>query len=286
MFGFARGVAAAVRVSAATRCFATARCDEAEQADDGGFGDTGSFAESGRDDEGRKGGAQFAQPMLFENLAGTLRQGSVNNYDGFRLVLQKQVNLNTITSHFYWIGSQSVPPIYQYRLILPFEDKQVNVATDMDFNIEGEVRVPLGKGLSAKTNFSVHEQQGNNLSVDVDLVDDSSATQVVYSPNGNVFTLSFMQSLNKYLILGGQGEYAGNKGALALSFGGVYDDKENVLGCQWDTAVSSSLFRVVLVPPARTRACVNAYVSPVRPLPWHAGFIKYATDKPHVTSIV
>jgi hypothetical protein len=47
-------------------------------------------------------------------------------------------------------------PIYQYRLILPLEgDKLINVATDMDFNIEGEAKVSLTPNIVAKTNFVV-----------------------------------------------------------------------------------------------------------------------------------
>lgn len=209
------------------------RCDDASP-DDGGFDLNSSFDRSSNAEEQPR----FKQPMLYENLMGTLRQGSVNSYDGFRVIVQKQVNLNTIASHFYWIGSQSAPPIYQYRLILPFEDKSINVATDCDFNIECEVRCPLGVGVNAKSNFSIHEQQGNNLSVDIDMTDESSATQMVYSPNGNTFSMSYMQSLNNSIIIGGMGEYLGNKNALNLSFGGVYDDKENLLAAQWDTNVS------------------------------------------------
>ena len=38
-------------------------------------------------------------PMQFENLRGTLMQGSANTFDGFRMVVQKQVNLNTVVNH-------------------------------------------------------------------------------------------------------------------------------------------------------------------------------------------
>ena len=38
-------------------------------------------------------------PMQFENLKNTLNQGNVNVYDGFRVIVQKQVNLNTVVSH-------------------------------------------------------------------------------------------------------------------------------------------------------------------------------------------
>ena len=43
--------------------------------------------------------AKIKTPIQFENLRGSLQQGSVNNYDGFRLAVQKTVNLNTVVSH-------------------------------------------------------------------------------------------------------------------------------------------------------------------------------------------
>ena len=60
----------------------------------------------------------------------------------------------------YWLGSQNLPnPLYQYRIILPFtDDKVVNVATDLDFNVEGEIRYPIiSNKIQAKTNFQVDE---------------------------------------------------------------------------------------------------------------------------------
>lgn len=57
----------------------------------------------------------------------------------------------------YWIGSQNTGnPIYQYRVILPLaDDKVVNVGTDLDFNVECEVKVPVTSNILAKTSFTV-----------------------------------------------------------------------------------------------------------------------------------
>lgn len=100
--------------------------------------------------------SKIRTPMQFENLKNILNQGYVNNYDGFRMVVQKQVNLNTVVSHFYWIGSSATQqPIYQYRLILPFDEKVANVSCDADFNIEGEVKYPVNNNIHLKTNFNV-----------------------------------------------------------------------------------------------------------------------------------
>ena len=44
-------------------------------------------------------GKALKTPMQFENLKHNLNQGSVSAYDGFRVIVQKQVNLNTVVSH-------------------------------------------------------------------------------------------------------------------------------------------------------------------------------------------
>jgi hypothetical protein len=54
------------------------------------------------------------------------------------------------------MGSQQMQqPMYQYRIILPYDDKIVNVATDMDFNVEGEAKGPIAKNTTAKSSFVV-----------------------------------------------------------------------------------------------------------------------------------
>ena len=56
----------------------------------------------------------------------------------------------------YWIGSQVAGGhIYQYRIILPFDDKVINVATDVEGNIEGEAKLILSPALAIKSVFVV-----------------------------------------------------------------------------------------------------------------------------------
>lgn len=94
--------------------------------------------------------------ISYDNVKNTFQQHAVSSFDGFRLIVQKQANMNTVVSHFYWLGSQATgQPIYQYRVILPFEERVINVATDMDFNIEGEVKYPFSSRLASKTTFAV-----------------------------------------------------------------------------------------------------------------------------------
>ena len=54
-------------------------------------------------------------PLQFEYIKHTIGQASANTFDGFRVVVQKQLNLNTIVNHMYWVGSQNVPPMHQFR---------------------------------------------------------------------------------------------------------------------------------------------------------------------------
>ena len=99
---------------------------------------------------------KYSTPIQYEAIKNIFQQNSVSSYDGFRFIVQKQVNLNTVVSHFYWLGSQQTQqPIYQYRVILPFDERVINVATDMDFNIEGEIKGPISRNLNLKTNFNV-----------------------------------------------------------------------------------------------------------------------------------
>lgn len=57
----------------------------------------------------------------------------------------------------FWLGSQATgQPIYQYRIILPFDESTVlNCATDADFNIEGDYKMSLSKNITWKVAFAV-----------------------------------------------------------------------------------------------------------------------------------
>ena len=96
-------------------------------------------------------------PMQFSDLKNTLSQGQIGFYEGFRLATQKQINLNTVVSHFYWVGAQGIPPIYQYRIILHDTkgETMFNCGSDVDFNIDGEFKAPLLDDIGLKVNFQV-----------------------------------------------------------------------------------------------------------------------------------
>ena len=55
----------------------------------------------------------------------------------------------------YWMGSQTAPNIYQYRIIHADEKSFVNVASDPDVNIDGDIKYVINPNITAKTKFGV-----------------------------------------------------------------------------------------------------------------------------------
>ena len=57
----------------------------------------------------------------------------------------------------YWLGSQQMggTQLYQYRIFLADEVNQINMGTDMDLNIDGELRSQLSGSTSAKASTTV-----------------------------------------------------------------------------------------------------------------------------------
>ena len=109
------------------------------------------------------------------------------------------------------------------------------MATDMDFNVEGELKATLVPNVSAKTTFSLGGEQ-KSLNVDVDVTDVSSAAQFQYASGaGTTLGMSYMQSLTPSLALGGVGQYALKKRVLQLGAGAIYDHGEHLFGAQYGT---------------------------------------------------
>ena len=53
------------------------------------------------------------------------------------------------------MGSPQAGTVYQYRIVLPYDDRVLNVATDADFNVEGDAKLSLSPTLSLKSTFAV-----------------------------------------------------------------------------------------------------------------------------------
>jgi hypothetical protein len=143
------------------------------------------------------------------------------------------------------MGSQAIPqPMYQYRVILHDTkgEKIFNVGSDMDFNIDGEFKTPLAESIGMKTSFMINEQQGRNLTVDLDIRDGSSLTQFSASQSGTLsLGLSYMQSISPTLTLGGSGTYLPEKSVLSSAFAGIYDDNQNQFSAMWTNKVNGAI---------------------------------------------
>jgi hypothetical protein len=177
-------------------------------------------------------------------------------YDGFRVAVQKQVNMQSVVTHFYWMGSKVNGPIYQYRVILVNDQYMINAGTDLDANNQIELKLAINKNLSTKCNINTIEHPGqppmNSIGCEVELTDNCSASQAVCSVGGhegNTCALSYMQALNPYLSLGGSGKYFFHTKIFSTSFGGVFDYNNNVVVAQYDhnSSVSTSFLLLVCV---------------------------------------
>ncbi len=205
---------------------------------------------------------QVKTPMQYENISNAVRGGQVNLYDGFRVAVQKQVNMQSVVTHFYWMGSKVNGPIYQYRVILVNDEWMINAGTDLEFNNQIELKYAINKNLSTKCNINTIEHPGqppmNSIGCEVELTDNCSASQAVCSVGGhegNTCALSYMQAINPYLSLGGSGKYFFNTKIFSTSFGGVFDYNNNVVVAQYDhnSSVSTSFFPLVCV--SRLQLC-------------------------------
>ena len=78
---------------------------------------------------------------------------------------------NTLLTHHrfalsigsYWLGSQQMggTQLYQYRLVLAGEEHQLNVASDMDLNLDAELRSQLSGTTSSKASAVVSTRADN-----------------------------------------------------------------------------------------------------------------------------
>lgn len=175
-------------------------------------------------------------PMNFENMKNAPSQATVGTFDGLRVSVQKQLNLNSIVSHFYWLGSQATgQPIYQYRIIFADEEKFVNLSTDADINVEGEVKWPLTKGVLGKLNFTLADQAKNGFAEVHYSGDDWTGHVSLGRSPGWVVGCSYVQTVTEALSLGGAARWDIAKDAFSQSFAGAYDSGENLIAAKYDT---------------------------------------------------
>mmetsp|Transcript_101821 Transcript_101821/g.199711 ORF Transcript_101821/g.199711 Transcript_101821/m.199711 type:complete len:331 (+) Transcript_101821:90-1082(+) len=229
-------------------------CDEHDEEEDhignaepDDYNDGGDIVQQANELAGQSK-AKIRTPMQYEDLRGALQGCSVNNYDGFRFIVQKQVNLNTAVSHFYWLGSAAMQgnPLYQYRVILPLDDdKVVQVATDLDFNVEGDLKLGVTPNMMVKTSFA-HSQQQQMLAIEANLQDESSTAQVKFTRSaGDELSFSFMQMIYPNISLGGMSTYNVKGQSLSNSIGLYIDPTDFTLAVQYDNTLKMMYMRKV-----------------------------------------
>lgn len=210
-------------------------------------------------------------PFHYDTFNHFFSGGRVNSYDGCRFIVQKQVNLNTQVSHFFWFGTAARPPMYQYRLILPLDICTINTAVDGDVNVEGELTVPLQipensllGNIKLKSNFSVitlifpplitshrfanstqmaeTEQGGYRCTLEVEREDETSTLQVVHSVTDSTTTVGYLQNVYPGLLLGGSVAYQHKGKEVATSLAGQYVHGEHSIQAQWDQQALQALY--------------------------------------------
>lgn len=173
---------------------------------------------------------KISTPLAFEEFAGLAGQGAVHTFDGMRLQVQKQVNLNSVVSHFFWLGSQAVgQPIYQYSLILVDDQDMFKVATDGDFNLEGDGKKVLGCDgkLVGKGSFMISDQQGKKMDLEAAYSGDNWIGSLYFGRPDNSIGCSYVQSITPNLSLGGLCKYSIDANQMTKEFCGSYDDGEH-----------------------------------------------------------
>ena len=189
-------------------------------------------------------------PVTFEFMKNQLLgSGSVNAFDGFRVMVAKQVNLNSVSQHTFMLGSSQTQnqPYYNYSLMLPLDDKQeksMRFRSDLDFNIDAELNYPLMDKLLSKVSFQLSDN-GNALVLNLDHSNDNSCTQLECNVStATTVGFNYMQALTPSLTLGGSNTYILGKQALKTAVCGVFESDGHVIGGMYELDSNNVSMRV------------------------------------------
>ena len=140
----------------------------ADEADDilNGDGDDGDDNKNSLDsiaaelDEENSNNDKIKAPMSFDAVEGLLGAAYVDSFEGARMIVQKQVNLNTVVSHFYHLGMAQRPTFYRYSMILadPIDGTRLTVHTEDLQNINGDLDANYNDSLNLKAEFALTEK--------------------------------------------------------------------------------------------------------------------------------
>jgi len=190
---------------------------------------------------------KLVKPVVsYEDVENSFHSTYVDTFEGMRMIVQKQVNMNTAVSHFYWIGSSQVPPYYHYTLTLVDQISGAHCrAQTQDFaSVTGALGAKISDKVEVSSDYGLTEK-GNTYTATVNLkgLGDSKShvsLQNAFDPSfaGVMFSASFMQNVYKNCSFGGQSMYIAHQGVLVNSYAGMYDDGENCFAVQQGGAVS------------------------------------------------
>jgi len=214
-----------------------------EEPEEEGDNSLESMAKEIEDEQATK----LVKPIIsYEDVENSFQATYVDTFEGMRMIVQKQVNMNTAVSHFYWIGSSQVPPYYHYTLTLVDQLSGAHCrAQTQDFtSVTGALGAKINDKIEVSSDYGLTEK-GNTYTATMNLkgLGDSRShisLQNAFDPSyaGAMFSAAFMQNVSKTLSFGGQSMFIAHQGVLVNSFAGIYDDGENCFAVQQGGAVS------------------------------------------------
>lgn len=189
-------------------------------------------------------------PMPYDTLKSVMGMGQVPAFDGLRVTVSKSINMNSAVNHQYWLGSQLTgQQIYQYRLVYQDEEKYANMGTDLDFNMDGEVKKQLSERATIKARVVLNDNV-KALDGDMDYLGETfAATGNISQNQGTSMSGSYMQSLSPSLVMGGTFNYIYGKNIFSSGYAAAYDTPEYMVAAAWDKEVK--LFYQKRVNPNR-----------------------------------
>jgi hypothetical protein len=171
-------------------------------------------------------------PADFDSCKNSFHYTSTNSYDGFRFIVQKQINLNSLVNHFYWTGASQFQggSYYQYRIILPLNDSTtvIDASSTMDAEVSVNVKQTLSPQMRLDSQIELKSQQPKSIAFDLNYNDDNSTMTGYYKESSNrEVGFAMTQSVTPEVTVGASAMFNVTKLSLSKSFYAAYDKDEN-----------------------------------------------------------
>jgi len=176
---------------------------------------------------------KIKQVMLIEDFKRSAdRLADVSTFDGFRLVVMRNINMNAAVQHMFWLGTTMLPSgassMYNYTTILGDERSSLQLTADPSLNINGEARTLLSPEWTAKLAYSLAAEAPNNVVfLDLDYTGETMTTSFRAGYQGGAtLQAGFMQAITPQLVVGAQGAMQPSKGVMTQAFCGRYESDD------------------------------------------------------------